>query len=600
MRKITLCLLLIFFISCTNNKEVKPDEKVINNSQAIGFKIKGTQKCWQKITIEFKGPRTSEFAEENPFLKYRLNVEFTNGDEKFLVPGFYAADGMAFETGAKNGAVWKARFTPNKPGEWKFKASFREGENIAVNDSTEVGKALSFDGTEGTFTIDETDKNAPGFLSKGRLNYVGQRYLQFEETKDYFIKGGTDSPENFLAYHEFDNTPAKHYYKNHIRDWKEGNPTWKKGKGKGIIGALNYLASKKMNVAYFLVNNVMGDGDDTYMWTSRNERYRFDCSKLDQWEIVFQHFDHLGIMMHVVLQENENQNLLDSGFTDVQRKLFHRELIARFSHHLGITWNMGEENGPVDWYHNLGQSNKQRIAMAEHFRSLDPYNHLNVFHTFAYNPKLNDLTVPLLGNKSIDGVSLQIDKLYHIHDEVKKWIKKSKDSLHQWVVNNDEIGHYKTGVVADSVDIKHDSIRKYSLWGTYMAGGAGTEWYMGVEDLTVDDFRTRDKMWDQTRYALDFFKDFSVVEMTNLDNKVLRGKAWCLGKEGKTYIVHLRDGGSATLKLNNKDYGDYTAKWYNPRTGIYVEEQQTIKATSSLNTGFAPSKEDWVVVLNKV
>ena len=144
----------------------------------------------------------------------------------------------------------------------------------------------------------DSENQQSGFLGKGRLQYTGNRYLQHTGSGEYFIKGGTDSPENFLAYIDFDNTPPKHKYDPHIQDWNEGDPTWQGSKGKGIIGALNYLATEEMNVVYFLTMNVLGDGDDVYPWTDRNERYRFDCSKLDQWEIVFQHFDRLGIIMH--------------------------------------------------------------------------------------------------------------------------------------------------------------------------------------------------------------------------------------------------------------------------------------------------------------
>ena len=49
--------------------------------------------------------------------------------------------------------------------------------------------------------------DAPGFLGKGStLRYVGERYLQWPETGEYFLKGGADSPENFLAYCELDQT----------------------------------------------------------------------------------------------------------------------------------------------------------------------------------------------------------------------------------------------------------------------------------------------------------------------------------------------------------------------------------------------------------
>ena len=145
-----------------------------------------------------------------------------------------------------------------------------------------------------------------------------------------FLKGGADSPENFLAYEGFDgpkpvheklhesrageaSESPLHRYAPHIGDWNEGDPIWRNDKGKGIIGALNYLSKQGMNSVYFLTMNVTGDGNDVWPWTRQNERFRFDCSKLDQWEIVFEHMDRLGLKMHVVTQETENDQLLDSG-----------------------------------------------------------------------------------------------------------------------------------------------------------------------------------------------------------------------------------------------------------------------------------------------
>ena len=38
-------------------------------------------------------------------------------------------------------------------------------------------------------------------------------------------------------------------YEPHVRDWADGDPTWQGGKGKGLIGGLNYLASQGVNSA---------------------------------------------------------------------------------------------------------------------------------------------------------------------------------------------------------------------------------------------------------------------------------------------------------------------------------------------------------------
>ena len=102
-----------------------------------------------------------------------------------------------------------------------------------------------------------------------------------------------------------------------------------------------------MNVFSFLTLNIDGDDRNVFPYLTYDERYRMDVSRLDQWEIVFEHADRLGMYLHFKMSETENEMLLDNGDTGVQRKLYYRELIARFGHHLALNWNLGEENGAL-------------------------------------------------------------------------------------------------------------------------------------------------------------------------------------------------------------------------------------------------------------
>ena len=150
----------------------------------------------------------------------------------------------------------------------------------------------SIDGKSGKLSIGQTDKTGRDFRGKGRLEYVGQRYLQFAETGEWFLKCGADAPENFLAYQDFDNTPDNggrlKSWNAHVRDWKPGDPTWRDGKGKGIIGALNYLASEGMNAFSFMPFTIYGGDKNVFPYlTERGPFTRFDCSKLAQWRTLF-------------------------------------------------------------------------------------------------------------------------------------------------------------------------------------------------------------------------------------------------------------------------------------------------------------------------
>lgn len=586
-----------------------------------GVRLSGEQKTWHKITLEIQGPEVSEQDFPNPFLDYRLEAVFTNGEQSFRVPGFFAADGNAAQTAAEKGNTWKIHFSPNRPGTWTYQVSFRKGKNIALSDDPEAGMALDADGTQGEFTVAETDKEGRDFRAKGRLVNTGNHYLVHAGSGEIFLKTGADSPENFLGFRDFDGTyyggsniqrsgedapnSGLHAYEPHVGDWKEGDPLWQGEKGKGIIGALNYLASKEMNSVYFLTLNILGDGEDVWPYTDRNERYRFDCSKLDQWEIVFSHMDKLGLMMHVVLQETENEQLLDGGYLDVQRMLYLRELVARFSHHNAITWNLGEEHGPVEWM-PYAQSVEDTKKMADYLRKIDPYDHFIVVHTHPSTKNRQEYLPNYLGFESLDGPSIQAGNPYESHASTLEWIQQSKAAGKPWIVSIDEIGQHWKGAMPDEFDPAHDTIRKQVLWGNLMAGGAGVEWYFGYKyphgDLNCEDWRSRDKLWDQSRVAADFFRKYlPVMEMQSADNLV--SNAYCFAKPGEIYAVYYLGEGFSGVNLSGAD-GLFDVKWYNPREGgeLMKGSIDEVSAGKLVNIGTPPDHDptkDWLCLITK-
>jgi len=569
----------------------------------------GPMMQWHTVTLTFEGPHTDEMARPNPFRDSRLNVTFSNGVKEYVVPGYYAADGHAGQTSQMAGNKWRVHFVPDRTGRWTYKASFRFGADIAVSDDPNAGEPISFDGASGVFTISPTDKIAPDFRGRGLLQYAGKRYLRFAHTGEYFIKGGADSPENFLAYADFDDTydTAKlerkgeavgekfiHRYEPHVQDWREGDPTWKDGKGKGIIGALNYLASKGMNSVYFLPYNIDGgDGKDVWPWIGPDSRDRFDCSKLDQWEIVFTHMDRLGLMLHVVTQEQENDQGLDEGELGITRKLYYRELIARFGHHLALVWNLGEENTNTD---------AQRQAFSKYIRDLDPYDHPIVCHTFP--GQYDKVYTPLLGYEHFEGPSLQTNDT---HAQTLKWLRESKKAGRQWFVCLDEIGPAHTGVKPDNDDYMHDDVRRKHLWGNLMAGGAGVEWYFGYRfahnDLNCESWRSREHMWDLTHYALDFFRShLPFPRMNPHDELTSAPDDYCLAKPGSSYAVYLTNGGTTDLDLGESAEA-FRIRWFNPREGgplrIGTVALVTGPGVVEIGQPWRDTDKDWVALVER-
>lgn len=84
---------------------------------AVCQQISGELRQWHDVVLTFDGPQTNESAEPNPFLSCRLDVTFTKGAKKYVVPGYFAADGDAANTSAKSGNKWRVHFVPDETGE---------------------------------------------------------------------------------------------------------------------------------------------------------------------------------------------------------------------------------------------------------------------------------------------------------------------------------------------------------------------------------------------------------------------------------------------------------------------------------------------------
>lgn len=576
--------------------------------------ITGELRKWHKITLTFDGPESAENDNFNPFMNYRLNVLFTHKQtgQQFRVPGYFAADGNAGETSAISGNKWKVHFAPPETGEWNYTVDFRKGRWLAVSDRENAGESAGFmDGAADSFSIKESNKTGIDNRAKGMLLYDGTRYLKYAETGKPMLKVGPDAPENFLAFADFDGTFKDDGHKDdlvktweaHLKDWKEGDPVWHNGKGKAIIGALNYLASKGMNSFSFLTMNIVGDDQNVFPYVDYDTWDRFDCSKLDQWEIVFEHGDQLGMFLHFKLMEAENQGLLDNGAVGANTKLYYRELMARFGHHLALNWNIGEEMG--DWVKNHQTPpmfTAERLAAAGYFYNHDPYHHHVVIHNGV---EFDDILGP---ESKYTGVSLQTNKadFSRVHAQVLHWLKASEDAGKQWAVACDEPGDAQHSLLPDSEDPSHDNARINGLWGTFMAGGWGTEWYFGYKhahsDLTCQDYASRDLFWDQCRYVPDFFEgnEIPICTTKNHDELVNEGD-YCLATPGELYIVFLRNG-SGKINLENVS-GDFTMSWFDPRNGGRLQKGKikNLKGGKTLELVGAPSDEnlDWVVLLRK-
>lgn len=515
--------------------------------------LSGETKKWHKISIVSDGPSVSENSSPNPFLNYRFDIVFTSPSGRVIrVPGFFDADGNSANTSATSGNKWRCNFNPDETGTWSFEISMRTGTNVSIASNPLSGSAVSPNGETGIFFISDSDKNDDGFRSKGRLIYVGEHYEIYAETGKAFLKAGPGSPENLLAYGDFDQTYSAggfnssfvHWYGDHIQDWRNGDPVWKGIKGKGLVGALNYLASKDCNTLYFMVHNRsrsgQGDGQDVWPWNDKNERQRFDVSKLAQWEMVLDHASDLGIRSNLFLQEIEIQD--DMGGLDTERKLFFREMVSRFGHLGGLQWNLGEEDS---------QSISIKKSQADFIRSIDPYDHPIAHHVW-FNSE-NDYD-PLYGYPTFESSSFQGDG--DRYDSVATEIRsKSSSAGRKWIAYGDE---------QDPDDLTNESEMTKILARNIFAGGGGCEYYAGNpetgggSDLVLENFRNFDQLWTILGKMRVFIEDHIDVRNATPYSSDRRLST------SEEHVAYLQNGGSKNITVSA---GEYIVTWFNAETG---------------------------------
>jgi len=575
--------------------------KAVANNRSDSYNISGTLKQYHTVVIDFTGPfcRSGDNS-PNPFLDYRLQVEIISPSAKtYYVPGFFNGDG----NGKNFGNIWSVRFTPLEKGKYTFRVSFQKGRHLAVKPLGENGQNISFDGVFGSFYVKDKGKNAKGFHKKGLLSSSGTHYFRFSDGT-YWLKGGTNSPEDFLAYSGFSGTLASHDFSSHVQDWKRGDPDWNNGEGKGIIGALNYLAKQHVNSIYFLVMNIGGDGKNVWPFLSSginpkgdpgNDNLHYDIEKLYQWDRVFAYAQNKSIFLHFVLSECEelNKKELDDAQLGIERKLFYREMIARFSHHLGLQWNLFEE-------YNLDFKLAPDLikSCADYIYFIDPYKHPITVH---HAGNVFDDWGPFIGDERFSVTSFQTKEI----DVIEQFRKLSQDAGKPLVIGMDEF-------FPDVADGKNaDRHRKEYIWPIYFSGGQME--FILDELLNTENFRKYEELWKFMWYARKFFKNYLPYQEMFPADSLLSEESTFKGnygiyegqvfmKKNDIYAVYLPVA-NKTGKLKVDTNGNYIQKWYNPRTGEFEGKNRKVKflKNQEVIVGPPPSNpsQDWVILFSK-
>ena len=142
--------------------------------------------------------------------------------------------------------------------------------------------------------------------------------------------------------------------------------------------------------------------------------------------------------------------------------------------------------------------------------------------------------------------------------------------------------------------------RKYDVWGSYLAGAGGCEFFQDG-DGHIDDFRPYESFYTTLVRAQQFIQDnvpYSSMEPT--DGLVSGVTGYCLAKTGRIYLVYLPAGGTASLNLTGAT-GVFDVSWFDPRNGGGLQTGSVARITGGtvVSLGNPPNNtgSDWTALV---
>ena len=146
-------------------------------------------------------------------------------------------------------------------------------------------------------------------------------------------------------------------------------------------------------------------------------------------------------------------------------------------------------------------------------------------------------------------------------------------------------------------------------------GAGGVEWYCGLVDQTLQDWRTRAGMLVQTRFAHEFLVKFvggKELAAMRMNNGLASGDARCMAQPGVRYIVYTQPtsavGAVHTLNLGGSSQDRYNVRWYNPRAGgnLAIGSVAQVQGAGVRALGQPPAADtaaslgsDWVILVTR-
>jgi Putative collagen-binding domain of a collagenase len=116
-------------------------------------------------------------------------------------------------------------------------------------------------------------------------------------------------------------------------------------------------------------------------------------------------------------------------------------------------------------------------------------------------------------------------------------------------------------------------------------------------------------MWTQSRFALEFFRNYNVPFWQMSSDNSFRvpagsGDRVLSSTDGTTIVVHRRDNTGGSISMGGLT-GGYSVQWYNPRTGGSLQNGSVTSIQGGgLNVPYGSPPDtpdnDWVILIKGI
>lgn len=486
---------------------------------------------WDIFEVDF----TNNKSYEDPFRDVSLEVRYINPvNDTLHFQGFYNGDD-----------TWKARYMPDRTGNWEYSAWFSDG--------TLAGS--------GSFLV--VPSSLPGLIGPDLAN---SNWFGFQGGEHKVIRG----------FHAGDRFFASNWHE----EKREAFLDWLESQGYNLISVASFMLNRE-------VEGRGKDWETPDLWDGKTSRPL--PSEYGRAETILNDLSKRQIVVYPFAGFFGQSSDFPLDYND--QELYLRYTISRWGPYWNLLFNVAGPEPlwrPDAFRNQMGLSDVIRLGTL--IKKLDPFGHAVSVHNetgpdpFRHEPWLDYIT--LQGGKENPG--------YSVYQYIERNTRLNKPVFAQEVFWPGNMFHKCD--CEDPVTIRKKAfillfagatINFADMDGNSSSGFSGS--------LELDD---RHQEWhDAIKGAWDWLESIPFYRLKPWGGPASNGLV--LAEEGVIYAVYIPDGKKEVRLDLGKADGIFTLRWYNPVFMEYAGEARDIHAGQMIMLGRPPGdiSHDWIALL---